>query len=163
MLSPQCATCSDRRVPACSSDFRAPGTAHSSFPSALSMSLALEYEACTLESTFSRIFWDSAMYFDTASFALSSVACAISRILSACSFSLSLIALSRLQWVIVILACWRRGSLRRLGDRLQFLSEFIDQHAGVLAVVDRNNDQVHPAALECAFERRDQVAGAFDP
>src|SRR5579863_7892272 len=104
------------------------------------------------------------MYFDTASFALSSVVCAISRILSACSFSLSLIALSSgYSCMVVIPACRPRGSLRRLGDRLQLLAEFIDQHTGVLGVVDGNDDQVHAAALERAFERRDQLAGAFDP
>src|SRR3954463_4118670 len=102
------------------------------------------------------------MYFDTASFALSSVVCAISRIFSACSLICSLIALS------IAGACDHAnfssanqltladGSHSRLNNLFQLLAKFIHEHARILAVIDRHHDEVHTAALERVLERGNQ-------
>ena len=102
------------------------------------------------------------MYFDTASFALSSVVCAISRIFSACSLICSLIALS------ITGVCDHANfssahqltaadvSRGRLNDLFQLLAKLIHQHACIFAIIDRHHDEVHAAALERVFERRNQ-------
>src|SRR4051794_24962003 len=102
------------------------------------------------------------MYFDTASFALSSVVCAISRILSACSLICSLIALSiagvcdHANFRSTHQSALADGSRGRLNDLFQLLAEFIHEHACIFAVVDRHDDEVHTATLERVFERRNQ-------
>src|ERR1700716_2099216 len=97
------------------------------------------------------------MYFETASFALSSVVCAISRIFSACSLIFSLIALSYVR----AMDRWS-GSRYRFIDLFQFFTKLIDQNAGVFAVIDRNGDEVNPAVLERPLKRWDEIVGAFD-
>src|SRR5882757_4645423 len=101
------------------------------------------------------------MYFDTASFALSSVVCAISRIFSVCSLILSLIALSCVG-PLGRCSLTFRASLRRLLDLLQLFAKLVDQHAGVLAVIDGDGNEMHPAVLKRPLERWDQIVGAFD-
>src|SRR5438045_2040726 len=107
------------------------------------------------------------MYFETASLALSSVDCAISRIFSACSLICSLMALSIPDAVAVTWSSAFQGSscssLRRFGDGLQLLAKFVHQHAGIFGVIDRHHDEMHAAALECVFERRDQGIRTCDP
>ena len=98
------------------------------------------------------------MYFETASFALSSEVCAISRIFSACSLICSLMALS-----IFGVCELRRLQLRlrddrsrvRFGNLFQLLAKLIDQHPGIFGVINGHHDEVHAAALERAFQRRD--------
>src|SRR4051794_14946624 len=101
------------------------------------------------------------MYFETASFALSSVDCAISRIFSVCSLICSLIALSiagvcdaPIQFSSSIDVA--EVSPGRLDDLFQLLAEFIHEHACIFAVIDRHHHEVHTAALERVFERWNQ-------
>src|SRR5258708_4868422 len=101
------------------------------------------------------------MYFETASFALSSVVCAISRIFSACSLIWSLIALS-LRWLTSSLLQEIQSLLRRLLNLLQLSAQLIDQHPRILAVIDRPQNQMPPAVLEGPLERRNKVVRAFD-
>src|SRR3954447_25016728 len=105
------------------------------------------------------------MYFETASLALSSVLCAISRIFSACSLICSLIVLS-IPDAVAATSSFQRGpcrSLRRFSNPLQLLAEFIHQHARIFRVINGNHDEVYAAALERVFERRDQRVHALDP
>src|SRR6185436_460331 len=116
-------------------------------------------------SAFSRSFWDSVMYFDTASFALSRVVCAISRIFSACSLICSLMALSIFGVCELrrLRSRWRDDRSRvRFDNLFQLLAKLVDQHPGILGVINRHHDEVHATALERVFERRDQRRRAFD-
>src|SRR5450631_3458293 len=140
------------------------------------ISLTFEYDARIVESAFSRTFCDSVIYFDTASFALSSVVCAISRIFSACSLIFSLIALSLgfrcnqsypATTIDRLTSVCDRPFPNRLGhgfdDFLQFLPKLVDQNPGVFRVVDGNDDKVYAATLEGLFKCRDDPVRAFDP
>src|SRR5712672_2894699 len=99
------------------------------------------------------------MYFDTASFALSRVVCAISRIFSVWSLIFSFMALS--------LGCSlpnvTNAKLRcRFVDLFYLLAKLINQHTGIFAVIDGDRNQMHPTAVESTLERWDQFGRAFD-
>src|SRR5258707_12524206 len=53
--------------------------------------------------------------------------------------------------------------VRGLVNPLQFLAEFIDQHPDVLAVIDRDDHQMHAACGKRTLERREDRLRAFDP
>src|SRR6188768_3827254 len=61
-----------------------------------------------------------------------------------------------------MLASKKRSSCYGLVDFFQLLAKFVNQHASVLRIVDRNRNEVNSTIFERSFERGKQVAGLFD-